>query len=431
MGEIQLAFSERRFSPADADPLLPFREGAVELGLVGSEEEIPVKMPLATNASVQQVPTLTATQPQVVEADLRRVLRKPLNPLTSVRFFAAFYVILYHFAARPAAEHGGPAAVCNFLANGWMGVAFFFLLSGFILTYSYSGQIGSHGDRRRFWEARFARMYPVYLLSLIANWPFRGSMTPGTMAAALVALQAWNPWKPYLAQAWNFPAWTLSVEAFFYLCFPVALPLCARLSRRWRSALAVALFAIIIGCDTPIRLEEQTPAWHAMLGWLPIPVVRLPEFLLGILLAQQFMQGAAKSNGWRVAGYLVAAVVLLSSVRGRWLSLVIVPFSGLLYELASQSADSSRSWLSWLTARWLIFLGGASYSIYLLQFPVRNWARFALTPWGPHGNLVGALLSPLLTILTACLVFHWYEEPSRRLLKHWFTMREYGFRARD
>jgi peptidoglycan/LPS O-acetylase OafA/YrhL len=123
--------------------------------------------------------------------------------------------------------------------------------------------------------------------------------------------------------------------------------------------------------------------------------------------------------------------VLLSSVRGRWLSLVIVPFSGLLYELASQSADSSRSWLSWLTARWLIFLGGASYSIYLLQFPVRNWARFALTPWGPHGNLVGALLSPLLTILTACLVFHWYEEPSRRLLKHWFTMREYGFRARD
>jgi peptidoglycan/LPS O-acetylase OafA/YrhL len=387
-------------------------------------------MPLAANASVQQVPTLAATQPQGAKAELRRVSRKPLNPLTSARFFAALYVLLYHFASRPAAEHGAPAAVCTFLANGWMGVAFFFLLSGFILTYSYAGQIGSTGDRRRFWEARFARMYPVYLLSLIANWPFRGSMTTGTIAAVLAALQAWNPWKPYLAQAWNFPAWTLSVEAFFYLCFPAALPLCARLSRQWQSAIAVVLIAIVICCHTPIPLERQTPAWQAILGWLPIPVVRLPEFLLGILLAQRFMQGAAKSNGWRIAGYLLAAVVLLSIVRGEWLSLAIVPFCGLLYELASQSAGGGRSWSSWLTARWLIFLGGASYSIYLLQFPVRNWVRSALTLWRPHGNLVGALLSPFLTILTACLVFHWYEEPSRRLLKHWFSVRERGFRTR-
>ncbi len=385
-------------------------------------------MPMATSASVEQVPTLAAPQPQGAEAELRRVLRRPLNPLTSVRFFAAFYVLLYHFASRPAAEHGAPAAVCTFLANGWIGVAFFFLLSGFILTYSYTGQIGSTGDRRRFWEARFARMYPVYLLSLIANWPFRGSMTTGTHAAVLVALQAWNPWKSYLAQAWNFPAWTLSVEAFFYLCFPAALPLCARLSRRWQSALAVALFAIIVFCHTPIRPEDLSPAWSAALGWLPIPVVRLPEFLLGVLLAQRFMQGAAKSNDWRIAGYLLAAVAVLSTVRGEWLSLVVVPFSGLLYELASQSA--SRSWFRWLSARWLIFLGGASYSIYLLQFPVRNWLRFALTPWGPRGYMVGGLLSPFLTILTACLVFHWYEEPSRRLLKHWFAVRERRFGVR-
>ena len=387
-------------------------------------------MPLATNASVQQFPSLAATQAQGAEAELRRVLRKPLNPLTSVRFFAAFYVLIYHFASRPAAEHGAPAAVCTFLANGWIGVSFFFLLSGFILTYSYAGQIGSTGDRRRFWEARFARMYPVYLLSLIANWPFRGWMTTGTMAAVLAVIQAWNPWKSYLAQAWNFPAWTLSVEAFFYLCFPAALPLFARLSRRSQSALAVALFAIIICCHTAIRAENQTPAWRAILGWLPIPVVRLPEFLLGILIAQRFMQGAAKSNGWRIAGYLLAAVVLLSTTRGQWLSLAVVPFCGLIYELAaSQSGGSGRSWFSWLTARWLIFLGGASYSIYLLQFPVRNWVRFALTPWGARGNLVGALLSPFLTILTACLVFHWYEEPSRRVLKHWFAVRERRFGA--
>jgi peptidoglycan/LPS O-acetylase OafA/YrhL len=389
--------------------------------------EILLNLPAATDGSVQQLPA--ATQPPGDGAELRRVLRKPLDALTSARFFAAFYVVLYHFASRPAAERGAPAMVSTFLANGWMGVAFFFLLSGFILTYSYTGQIGTTGDRRRFWEARFARMYPVYLLSLIANWPFRGRMTAGTMAAVLAALQAWNPWKPYLAQAWNFPAWTLSVEAFFYLCFPAALPLCARLSRRWQSALAVALLGIIICCHTAIRPEDLTPVWRAALGRLPIPVVRLPEFLLGILLAQRFMQGAAKPGGWRMAGYLLAAAWLLSTVRGEWLSLTILPFCGLLYELASLSAGG-RSRASWFTARWLIFLGGASYSIYLLQYPVRNWVRFALTPWGERGNMAGALLSPFLTILISCVVFHWYEEPSRRLLKHWFLVRERIFRAK-
>jgi len=305
----------------------------------------------------KQVATLAATQPQGAEAELRRVLRKPLNPLTTVRFFAAFYVLVYHFASRLPPNMALPLQCAPFWRMADWGCVLFpaLRLHPHILL---RGQIGSTGDRRRFSEARFARMDPVYLLSLIANWPFRGSMTMGTMAAVLAVVQAWNPWRSHLAQPWNFPAWTLSVEAFFYLRFPAALPLCARLSRGWQSALAVALFAIIICCHTPIRLEGQTPAWKAILGWLPIPVVRLPEFLLGILLAQRFMQGAPKSNSWRIAGYLLAAVVQLSTVRGEWLSLAVVPFCGMLYELASQSPGSGRSWFSWLTAPWLIFLGG-------------------------------------------------------------------------
>ncbi len=81
----------------------------------------------------------------------------------------------------------------RFLSNGFMGVPFFFLLSGFILTYSYLGQVETHNQRRRFWEARFARVYPVYLLSLVLNWPFRNDgkyhivLSKGAMAATLTA----------------------------------------------------------------------------------------------------------------------------------------------------------------------------------------------------------------------------------------------------
>jgi hypothetical protein len=64
-----------------------------------------------------------------------------------------------------------------------MGVSFFFVLSGFILAYSYLGQLRLGGEKRRFWEARFSRIYPVYLLSLLIDWPFRGQMTVGSSLA--------------------------------------------------------------------------------------------------------------------------------------------------------------------------------------------------------------------------------------------------------
>ncbi len=54
---------------------------------------------------------------------------------------------------------------------GYVSVSFFILLSGFVLAYNYSwraraGQL----DRVRFWKARFTRLYPIYLLSLLLSW---------------------------------------------------------------------------------------------------------------------------------------------------------------------------------------------------------------------------------------------------------------------
>lgn len=378
----------------------------------------------ATNLAVSYEPLVAPVQETAVEPQLRRALRRPLDALTSARFFAAFYVVLFHFGTKVVADHGAPVMVCTFVANGWMGVPFFFLLSGFILTYSYSGQLSSMSERRRFWEARFARMYPVYLLSLLVNIPFRGSMSWQTMIAVLTGTQAWNPWKSYLAQAWNFPAWTLSVEAFFYLCFPLVLVGCERLSRRRQLLLGVLVLAIVAFCHTPIPVERITPAWAAALGKLPIPVVRLPEFVVGVLMAQRFLEGRATFHPKRALAYLLTAVLLLSTLRGDWLSLVVIPFAGLLYELASMTREDRGVVRRGLMSARLVFLGGASYSVYLLQYPIRNWVRAGLAPWGSRGNLVGALLSPLLTIIVSCFVFHFYEEPCRRFLKRWFALRE-------
>jgi peptidoglycan/LPS O-acetylase OafA/YrhL len=350
---------------------------------------------------------------------------RALDALTGSRFLAAFYVVLFHFASQPASEHRLPKAIVTFLQNGYMGVPFFFLLSGFVLAYAHSGETSRPKSRRNFWLARFARVYPVYLLSLVLNWPFRNDgpfhivLSRGAMAATLTATQTWNPHFFYLAQAWNPPAWTLSVEAFFYLCFPFLLPVCVRM-RTWQRFSAMAgLVLIIVFCHTALPLEQQQGAFRHILLALPLPVVRLPEFLLGILIGQHYLETKPVSSNLRTFLSLAAAVAILCTFHGHWLTLSVIPFGLLIYEMAAGGGLIGQR----LSARAVVFLGGASYSIYLLQFPVRDWVRAAFLRFDPRGNLLGALISPVLLILVSCLVFHWYEEPSRRLLRNWFAPR--------
>src|ERR1035437_477263 len=86
----------------------------------------------------------------------------PIKSLTSLRFFAAIYVVLFHESANPGHFVFFPLAA-RFVASGFTAVTLFFVLSGFILAYNYD-RIRS---RREFWISRFARIYPVYFLSLL------------------------------------------------------------------------------------------------------------------------------------------------------------------------------------------------------------------------------------------------------------------------
>jgi peptidoglycan/LPS O-acetylase OafA/YrhL len=380
---------------------------------------------IVTEARQTEVRQLTAQDVVMAstneDGSLRRVLRPPLHSLTSTRFFAAFYVMLYHFASRPAYRAGAPALLVRFLSNGHMGVPFFFILSGFILSYSYLGQLRFGKERRRFWEARFSRVYPVYLLSLLIDWPFRGQITVGAQLAILTATQTWNPAKGYLAQAWNFPAWTLSVEAFFYLSFPLLLPICAKLRRRSQIACIGLLCAVVVLLHTSIPLDRLGPIDASILHWIPLPIVRLPEFVLGIFVALRLIDSPKKGNPLRIALYLLVALVMLSVLDSPWLSLITLPYLGLIYELGADKSWFTKA-LSW---RPLVFLGGASYSIYLLQYPIRNWVRFLCEKSLRAPYIVGSLLSPPLLICVACLVFHLYEEPMRRILKRVFSALEF------
>ena len=95
-------------------------------------------------------------------------MRPRLNALTTLRFFAALHVVLFHMRVVGILP-GGPWWYQNFASIGFVGVNFFFVLSGFILVYTYDGQ---QLNAAKFWRARFARIYPAYALSLVVAAPF-------------------------------------------------------------------------------------------------------------------------------------------------------------------------------------------------------------------------------------------------------------------
>jgi peptidoglycan/LPS O-acetylase OafA/YrhL len=143
-------------------------------------------------------------------------IRKPdrLNALTGLRTFAAINIVFFHFS-NPL-WFGPFAPVVN---AGYASVSFFILLSGYVLAYNYAararaGQLATV----RFWKARFTRLYPIYLLSLLLSWRMvpaeYASHSHGMFWAGMILTpMLLQGWIPPVATFLNTPAWTMSAES--------------------------------------------------------------------------------------------------------------------------------------------------------------------------------------------------------------------------
>src|SRR5947208_9971420 len=95
-----------------------------------------------------------------------------LDALTGLRFWFAFLVVMHH-----SLEHWFGPRVYPVADFGYIGVDFFFVLSGFVLTWSWRPELRA----RRFWWHRFARIWPLHLTTLVLAVVFVGEQiaTPG------------------------------------------------------------------------------------------------------------------------------------------------------------------------------------------------------------------------------------------------------------
>ena len=349
-----------------------------------------------------------------------------LPALTGLRFCLAAWVILHHICGRgmmlEAWANGLPAPVHQLIRGGYLAVSVFFVLSGFVLTRTYAHTTWDKRSLGRFFTARFARIYPVYFVSLILMSPFiiemllvpvwTGAQRATLLTDYLLVLQGWTG---SLKVGWNTPAWSLSCEFFFYLWFPALFLLMK--NARWR-AISVAMVAAVL---FPIALD------HAGVPWTWKPVYDLADFVAGIAAARIFtlLRGRRAWNGRGYWLYIPAVVV------GAWLIIhpTVVDGSGADVAAYLRSLNVamlvgfalSGGWIAkWLSTRIAGFLGKASYSMYVLHVPILWWTGRYLVHGRLHlPRLVGAAIYFTLVIAASGMIYAWLEAPASSWIRGW------------
>ncbi|SFE46305.1 acyltransferase family protein [Spirosoma endophyticum] len=350
-----------------------------------------------------------------------------LPQLTFTRFLAALLIVLFHIPSRTLRSLPllGPL-----LDKAQVAVSYFFLLSGFILVMANaSGTILPKSiTKRQFWINRFARIYPLYLVALLATWllvqltmnvSYRDLSYLGMVATEMTLLQAWvQTWVPTL----NYPGWSLSVEAFFYLIFPFLY--------QW---LVTCKSRQIVGIGVLIWLANQliykflTDNTSLETFRLYFPVLHLGTFVVGVctgILTLRHWQVLLRSKSI-ITAVLVGITLLFAYLIGSDSTIMYYYHNGLfaplfvvfILFLSVQQGALAR----WLSHPKLVYLGEISYGIYLLQVPV-GMAAFYLNQRYVHlsPSLYGIGYVALL-FLIAALCFEKIEKPGRRLLRKWLS----------
>lgn len=333
-----------------------------------------------------------------------------IKPLTSIRFFAAMIVIMYHSGSGfintlPSA----PSALKSFLLNGYVGVPFFFVLSGFILHLTYRGRLVGRQSLWNFAVARFARLYPVYLLSIVAMVPFVSPFQGWHDVPQFLGLQWWITSPNPFSTMWNGPSWTVSVEIFFYFCFPFLSGFAARLSTRSITIIIGALFVICFVFGSP-AFWCLRPANFEWLRWVPTPIVRLPEFLLGVLASELHVRREGLPSPIPAWLLPLAAVTIMCVSHSQWVG-TLVTFLAAFAIIAIAESPETR-FIRFLRQRGLVLMGAASYSLYLLHQPVHFYLVWLL---GPEKWLVP--LQYITVLIASVIVFKRFEEPAREWIR--------------
>ncbi len=308
--------------------------------------------------------------------------------------------------------------VLAFFRFGWIGVAFFFVLSGFCIHYAtlHRREPFRVGD---FYGRRFLRIYPAYIVTVLVY----------------AALHRWLPF-PYF-NGWNVlahavmlhnflkatifgidgPLWSLAVEMQFYLLYPLLMVL----MRRWGGAerCLVLGLALNVGMQLYLEFGKKSGFNPVSVGWC-FPLVTWCDWILGVCLAEAYVQRRRLFH-WEGAWLVFSAALLVLAFTFKILDAQAYLFGSVFFAVLMQRYLREQGPLR-LVERALVPIGIISYSLYLWHQPllhlVNVWGkRYAFTH-EPYGHLAWTLgISTVLTALIGLVSYRVLEVGAPRLIR--------------
>lgn len=357
--------------------------------------------------------------------------RPELKALTGVRFYAALLVFFSHLPFLPGMEGLGSWRLFD---SGVAGVSFFFVLSGFILTYNYASVFVGETRAADYWKFvwhRLTKIYPVHLaitLLMIPAQAFSANLPLDWRAVPvhLLLAQCWWPSAyPKFISYLNVPSWSISCEWFFYLLAPLLMYYA--FNRKLRYAPWAVVLAYTAGVAWAVSGSADYTRLYAVSWFAPSRVV---EFLCGVYLAGFFL-AEKRERSERTASVLQLGGVFLVALGAvyrpnapwpLWGGLLYLPGAALLvYGLAQGKGILQAA----CGGKWVHCLGVASFSFYLFHAPFLRGLRVL---WMALGWEVGSWYEG---VATAVLVFglaqgcalaicYWFEIPVQKRLRTWF-----------
>lgn len=351
-----------------------------------------------------------------------------IKPLASLRFFFSILVFTSHLWFL---ENDSPAIAYihkNIFREGFIGVSFFFILSGFIMSYGYRSRLlADKISFTNFWVGRFARIYPIHLLTLLLAIPlsFNTDIVSwiNKLLLNLLLMQSFIPSDGYYL-TFNAVSWSMSTEFFFYMCFPVLILLLTRKKLR--------LFIIpvyVVGVSVGLLLTKD--ALHHAIFYVN-PVVRAGDFVIGMLLYSLYAKrkDIEYLNNRQFAN--VAEVVTIALLAGfmyfhqhvpigfRYSLYYLLPMSLLVYVFSY-----SRGFISdVISKRVFVYLGGLSFAFYMVHVLVIRYYTLLQSkiPALPI-DYVAAIILYFVTLLLAAIVHRYYEMPANRFIRKTYANR--------
>lgn len=349
-----------------------------------------------------------------------------IRPLTSLRFIFALFVFFSH-TGQYLTSSDAKVFYDKFLYEGYLGVSFFFILSGFILAYNYKSKfLLKQTDSIKFWIARVARICPLYFLTFLISIPVSLNFLINAKILTVVSvtfshlliLQSFIPFKVFYFN-FNSPSWSISNEMFFYLLFPFLIFIFYKVKKKF-------LFLIyILLIPSTFWINESV---HALLYINPF--FRVIDFILGIFLYDLFLKISLKQWIVKHASVMEFAAIglflLFYSYHGeiyqplRYSVYYWIPMLFLILVFAFQNGRVSK----FLSHKIFYLLGEISFGFYLFHMLVfKYFYLFFGEFWIQNNVYVFITMSFLITLIISYITFMYFEKPlnimvKNKLMKH-------------